>query len=491
MNRRTFLKLASFVAGTVTVSGCTPLYTHLAQRGSLAPNGDIPPITPRDFTALGRLTYGARAEDRWQVANSGLAGWIEEQLSPDAIEDNATYLRTRRYETLTLTANELRDWQPGPLIHELQAATLLRQLYSRRQLYEGVVEFWSDHFNISIEKEPCWFLKTVDDREVIRKHALGNFGELLMASATSPAMLIYLDNQANDKSHPNENYARELLELHTLGVDGGYTQQDVMELARCLTGWSVKEHFWYGDFTFKKELHDDGTKVVLGQTMLPNGQREAEEIVARLATDPRTARFLAKKAVRRFLGDAPQEELVSRAASAFLQHNGDIPAMLRVILLDGVANPTYPLSPKYKRPLNFITSALRTLNADVRHPDALIEKVLVRMGQVPFIWAMPDGYPDNDDFWMNNLLPRWQFAYELMQDDIEGVTVDLVSFHQATDDPAALFDHLSQTLLGVAVEESGKQAILESLYPATRTDPDTLTAILAAGLIASPAFQWR
>lgn len=493
MNRRTFLKLTSLVASTLAVSGCTPIYNRLAQMGSVAAsNGTGQPLPPRDFIALSRLTYGVRPEERDRVAEIGVAGWIEEQLSPDTLEDTAAYLRIRRYETLTMRANELRDWQPAPLIHELQAATLLRQLYSRRQLYETIVEFWSDHFNISVEKEPCWFLKTVDDREVIRKQALGNFGDLLMASATSPAMLIYLDNQANEKSHPNENYARELLELHTLGVDGGYSQQDVMELARCLTGWSVKDHFWYGDFTFREELHDEGTKVVLGQTIQPNGQREAQSIIEQLAIDSRTAHFLAKKAVRRFLGDAPQGELVQRAATAFLQSKGNIPAMLRVILLDGVANPNYPLAPKYKRPLNFVTTALRSLNADVTQPNALLEKTLGRMGHLPFIWAMPDGYPDNDDFWSNNLLPRWQFAYELMQGELDGVSVDLAAFAQKENaTPSERFDHLSLMLLGVPLDEAAKQVILESLYPDTRNDPTTLEAILAAGLMASPAFQWR
>jgi uncharacterized protein (DUF1800 family) len=490
MNRRTFLKLASVVAGTFAVSGCTPIYNRLAQRGSPALTG-VPPLNPGAFTALSRLTYGVKTEERQRVAEIGLAAWVEEQLLPDALEDSAAYLRIRRYETLDKSANELRDWQPGPLIHELQAATLLRQLYSRRQLYEVVAEFWSDHFNVSVEKEPCWFLKTVDDREVIRKHALGNFGDLLMASAKSPAMLIYLDNHANEKSHPNENYARELLELHTLGVDGNYSQRDVMELARCLTGWSVKEHFWYGDFVFKEELHDTGIKSVLGYTIQPAGMREAEQIIERLAHDPRTAHFLARKAVRRFLGDAPQDELVKRAATAFLNTKGDIRAMLRVILLDGVANPDYPLTPKYKRPLNFVTSALRTLNAEVKDPTALIQNTLVRMGQVPFIWAMPDGYPDNDEFWANNLLPRWQFAYELVQSGIDGVTVDLTALSQATHDPAALFDHLSLTLLGTSVAEPGKHAILESLYPEISTDPAVLPAILAAGVMVSPAFQWR
>ncbi len=491
MNRRTFLKLTSLVAGTLAVSGCTPVYTRLAEMGTSAVSGDVRSMTLRDFTALSRLTYGVRDEERLRVAEIGLAGWVEEQLSPDTLDDTPAYLRTRRYETLTMKANELRDWQPGLLIQQLQAATLLRQLYSRRQVYEVIVEFWSDHFNISVEKEPCWFLKTVDDREVIRKHALGTFGDLLMASAMSPAMLIYLDNQANEKSHPNENYARELLELHTLGVDGGYSQQDVMEMARCLTGWSVKEHFWYGEFAFMEALHDSGTKVVLGQTIQPNGQREAEAIIERLAVDPRTARFLAKKVVCRFLGDASQEDLVSRAATAFLESKGDILSMMRVVLLDGVANPKYALLPKYKRPLNFVTTALRALNAEVTHRNALIENTLVRMGQVPFLWAMPDGYPDNDEFWGNNLLPRWQFAYEVLHGSVDGVMIDVAPWSHRDATPSAMFDDLSNALLGMVLPKEGKEAILASLYADTQNDPTALAAVLAAGLMASPAFQWR
>ncbi len=158
--------------------------------------------------------------------------------------------RLRNLDLISRKADELDGFKKEQVIAGLRQATLLRQVYSRNQLYEMMVEFWGDHFNISMEKGVGWLLKIVDDREVIRPHALGEFRELLGASAHSPSMLVYLDNQANDYQAPNENYARELLELHTLGVDGGYTQADVMELARCLTGWTVKEHFWRGELTF-------------------------------------------------------------------------------------------------------------------------------------------------------------------------------------------------------------------------------------------------
>jgi len=202
-----------------------------------------------------------------------------------------------------MSATELADWSEGlfddvdkqSVPRELARATLIRQVYSRRQLYEVMVEFWTDHFNISVEKGDCWFLKTVDDRSVIRPHALGKFRDLLWASAHSPAMLVYLDNQVNYKGAPNEHYARELMELHTLGVHGGYTQQDVQDLARCLTGWSVKEAFWRGDFTFNAGQHDPEAKTVLGLTISPDGQGEAERVVEMLAAHASTARFIATK----------------------------------------------------------------------------------------------------------------------------------------------------------------------------------------------------
>ena len=199
-----------------------------------------------------------------------------------------------------------------------------------------MVEFWTDHFNISVQKGDCWFLKIVDDREVIREHALGNFRELLGASAHSPAMLVYLDNQENHKDAPNENYARELMELHTLGLSGGYTQSDVMELARCLTGWRVKEHFWKGKLKFEPDFHAPGPKTVLGHTIQPGGETELEQVLDILANHPSTARTIATKLARRFLADDPPPGIVDKASLVFQETSGDIKAVLRVIILEGL-----------------------------------------------------------------------------------------------------------------------------------------------------------
>jgi uncharacterized protein (DUF1800 family) len=370
--------------------------------------------------------------------------------------------------------------------NELRQATLLRQLYSKRQLHEVMVEFWSDHFNIFMGKEREFVLKPVDDREVIRKHALGSFRDLVWASAHSPAMLVYLDNQANEKSHPNENYARELMELHTLGVDGGYSQTDVMELARCLTGWNVKEHFWLGEFTFKDELHDTGEKNVLGLSIQPSGQKEAEQVIEMLAAHPSTAKFICAKLARRFIADDPPRELVEKAAQTFLAAKGDIKSALRVILLDGLALA----QPKYKRPVNFLLSAMRALNVET--DGAAFADALTRMGQLYFNHPTPDGYPDFSEAWQGNLMPRWQFAFELIRNEIKNTKhnlqnlLDVSSTGMLQDD----VDSIASLLLGSPLERFARDGLIDSVRAAGSTDEE-IRPIIAAGIIASPAFQWR
>jgi hypothetical protein len=491
LSRRHFLHLAGLIAASVTASACAPVYRRLA--GEPALPAEWPALSDANFAALSRMTFGPRPEDRARAANIGLAGWIEEQLAFDSIDDSSLHWRLQNFETLNLSATELLDWSEGlfddvdqqSVPRELARASLVRQTYSRRQLYEVMVEFWSDHFNISTEKDDCFFLKTVDDREVIRPQALGNFRDLLWASAHSPAMLFYLDNQVNHKEHPNENYAREVMELHTLSVDGGYTQQDVMELARCLTGWTVKDSFWRGEFTFNQDFHDLGPKTVLGLTIEPDGQREAERVLEMLAAHPSTARFVSFKLARRFIADDPPEDLVSKGAEAFTKNNGDIRAVLRVILLDGLSQ----LQPKFKRPVDFVVSALRLLNAHTEISPPLLE-YLVRLGQVPFRWPTPDGYPMVSAPWMGNLQPRWQFALALARNEIEGTQIDLPNLVQLSgaSGSAELTEKLSALILGVPLPVAARNNLLDSLNDVDEAD---LPALLAAGLIASPAFQWR
>jgi uncharacterized protein (DUF1800 family) len=372
-------------------------------------------------------------------------------------------------------------------IRELQQATLLRAIYSRRQLYELMVDFWSDHFSISTLKGDCAWLKPIDDREVIRPHTLGSFGDLLWASLHSPAMLIYLDNQENHAGNPNENYARELMELHTLGVSSGYTQPDVREVARCLTGWAVDDQLYRGRFRFRAERHDDGAKTVLGQ-IIPagGGERDAERVFDLLMNHPATPHFIAYKLVRRLVADDPPEGLVADAARTFARTHGDIKAVLRTILhaAEFAARP-----PKFKRPLHFVAGALRQLDAETDGGSSLLD-ALAAMGQPLFQWPTPDGFPDHTAAWNGALLARWKFALALALNEIPGTQLDTSALAVAAGarTPAETFDRLAALLLGAAPAPATRDQVLDALDAPASEDA---TAAIIAAIVASPAYQWR
>jgi uncharacterized protein (DUF1800 family) len=258
-----------------------------------------------------------------------------------------------------------------------------------------------------------------------------------------------------------------------------------MELARCLTGWTVKEHFWLGDFVFNEDLHDTGVKNVLGLAIQPSGVKEAEQVIEHLVMHPSTARFVATKLTRRFLADEPPQAIVENATRTFLNTRGDIKSVLRVILMDGLVLA----QPKYKRPANFIASALRLTNA---HTDASLHDYFIRMGQPYFGLPTPDGYPDVSASWQSNLMPRWQFAFELMRDEIDGTRnnlnhlLDVSSTGVLADD----VDALTSLLLGSPLERLARDELIASVSVTGATPGETLQ-ILAAGILASPAFQWR
>ncbi|MEW5869000.1 MAG: DUF1800 domain-containing protein [Chloroflexota bacterium] len=501
LTRREFLRLAGLLGAGAALSACSPIYAQLSRQTQPFAGWEPTKLEPGNahFGILNRLTFGPRPEERLHAAQIGLPAWIEEQLAPHSIEDTRCELLLRRFDTLRMSAADLHDWSDKlfdaqdktSVPAELRQAAMIRQVYSHRQLYEVMVDFWSDHFNVSVEKGECWYLKTIDDRQVIRPHALGKFRDLLWASAHSPAMLVYLDNQSSSKGMPNENYARELMELHTLGVGSGYTQQDVMELARCFTGWSVKEHFWRGEFFYDPARHDPGQKMVLGIVIAPAGQAEAEQILDKLARHPSTAHFIAAKLARRFIADDPPSAAVSRASQAFLDSDGDIPSVLRALLLGEYASPDSPaFRAKFKRPARFIVSALRMLAAQT-DGGAPIQEYLARLGQPYFGWPTPDGYPDSSQAWLGNLMPRWQFAYDLAANQLKGTRLDLEQIAAAgTRSPAGLLDFLSILLFGAPLPETRAQALLDALYKAG-TSTSEMTPALLASLLASPEFQWH
>ncbi|MBI5959737.1 MAG: DUF1800 domain-containing protein, partial [Chloroflexi bacterium] len=311
---------ALLLAAMLGTAGCSTVVNRLTEP-------DIPDtLKPPGGAArhpvahlLNRAAFGPRPGQIEQVEKMGKESWLDRQLDYQDIDDDRVGWRLRRYDSLKLNHRDLLSFRGGDdknyLQNELAVAALVRAVYSDRQLYEVMVGFWSDHFSLYHYKDEVAMLKTADDREVIRKHALGHFGDLLRASAHSPAMLIYLDNVLNEKSHPNENYAREIMELHTLGVEGGYTEQDVQEVARCFTGWSVDGR---GEFEFKDEWHDPGEKTVLGHVITAGGGKDDGDRVLDILIDhPNTARFVCTKLARRFISDDPPAGVIDSCVASW------------------------------------------------------------------------------------------------------------------------------------------------------------------------------
>lgn len=512
LSRRDFLRLGSLTAAAASVTSCSVAARYVTQdeipdtlpiptavppnsAGSTTPAPGFPTVTVNVIhRLLNRAGYGPRPGDLARVSDMGFEAYLEEQLNPDSIEDTAADLMMRNLTYYHMDIDQIvgRDNIPD-VITELTTATIGRAVYSKKQLYEAMVEFWSDHFNIYIRKNQFMIpLKVVDDRDVIRPNALGKFRDLLFASAQSPAMLVYLDNVRNVKGDPNENYAREIMELHTLGVNAGYTQEDVQELARALTGWgAVLRGTNQGEFLFNADQHDTGPKQILDLT-LPAGQGEEDihQVLEMLAAHPATANFIAYKLVRRFVADQPPTALVEQVAQTFLDTDGDIKSMLRVIFLSAEF-ATAP--PKLKRPYTFVVSALRALNADTANYRP-IRFALESMGQLPFNWAAPNGYPDVSAAWMSNLLPRWNFALSLLKINFAGANVPVDRLLEAggIDNTADALNLFAGLIYGAPLETADHTLFTDYIGSDPFQSRNTTLRLREsiALMLASPPFQW-
>lgn len=426
ITRRSFLKLAGLTSFGIFTSACQQTPWLIGQANLPAPtitmvnwhNNATEKIAAH---MLRRLTYGIRPGDIEQVSSKGISAFIDEQLNPESISDSRAYWLVRRIDSISLKAPDIFELTAKQAINDLRQATILRAIYSERQLQELMVEFWSDHFNIYSEKADCAWLKLIDDREVIRKHALGKFRDLLQASATSPAMLSYLDGSSNQVGKLNENYARELLELHTLGVKGGYSQKDVMQAAKALSGWQTNQRFWRGKVKFENNLHDFDEKEILGQRFSASASSDLEDLINLVSSHPSTATFIATKLCHRFVSENPSQELVLQVAKRFQESDGNIKETLRVMFN---SQEFLNAAPKFKRPYSYLISALRAINANSNGNKGLQEH-LDTLGQLPFNWPTPDGYPDKEEHWQNQLLPRWNFAIALANNQISGTNCNL------------------------------------------------------------------
>ena len=266
-----------------------------------------------------------------------------------------------------------------------------------------------------------------------------------------------------------------------------------MELARCLTGWRIKEHFWRGKLKFDQDTHTPGAKTVLGKTIQPTGKGEIDQVLDILAKHPSTAKTICTKLARRFLADDPPREIVNKASQIFLESRGDIKAVLRTILLDGFPHINTENSPrKYKRPVNYLISALRSSGADTDGGRAL-QRYLKSMGQPLYDWPTPDGYPDTSAAWQGNLLPRWRFALDLVQNRIKGTKFDLKSYLVDIQEGDASFfiDRVANNLLGGSLPPGMEIELLSTLEETLGGNPLQAAEVVIAGVLASPAFQWR
>jgi hypothetical protein len=445
-------------------------------------------VPDAELRLLRRVTNGVTTEDVAFISSLGYDQYLEWQLSPETIADPEAEARCQGFTTIGLAPFSLYGQSTDTVTREVGEAMISRAVYSNRQLFERMVEFWSDHFHTNLNT--VGIHKTFEDREVYRKGALTTFGTLLNASAMSPAMLTYLNNTQSTKTAPNQNYAREVLELHTLGVDGGYTQQDVQEVAKCFTGWRVQGNTGdarAGLFFYDASRHDNGSKLVLGVPFAAGGGiNDGLNVINILSTHPSTARFVSRKLLRWLLDYNPSTTLVNDIAGEFLRTQGNIKAMVRRIL--SYENILWS-PPLFKRPFHYVASALRVLNANVTNYGTVRSTYLAGMGQAPFLWGPPNGLPQAFEYWGTLPLPRWNFAFNLANNNISGVTVDLPSLVMGATTAAQIVDRIDTVVFAGQMPSVDKAALLTYLKP----DPPSQTRIRDAfGLaIASPAFQWH
>jgi uncharacterized protein (DUF1800 family) len=372
--------------------------------------------------ALNRLTFGARPGDAARIRAAGLESWIDRQLDPKRIDDSAADMMVPALPTPPsefATPQEARRFG-RTAVQALAAAKVIRAVHSERQLEELLVDFWFNHFNVFAGKGRTGLYVPDYEREAIRPHVLGRFRDLLGATAKSPAMLFYLDNWMSAAPNSgrrglNENYARELLELHTLGVDGGYTQQDIVDVARIFTGWTFERQSSDPAFRFARGLHDRGEKRVLGQRFAAGaGLDEGERLLDLLAAHPSTARHIATKLARRFVSDTPPAALIERAAARFRESGGDVRDVVRLIVTSPEFFAQEARGAKVKTPLEFVASAVRAVPGTMPSPRLLV-RALRDLGMEPYMCQPPTGYADDADAWISAgaLVARMNIAQQI------------------------------------------------------------------------------
>ena len=511
------MRLARLFAVPLTVLTAVALPAQQAEREQ--------PADQQILHALNRLAFGPRPGDVQKVRATGLDQWIEQQLHPERIDDSAFERKLPRYSTFGQPENDLlrqyagaqrdrrqiradsgaslsredsialrqRAQQLRAVATDLQSAKVARAVASERQLQEVMTDFWFNHFNVFIRKggpQP-FYMRSYE--EGIRQRAFGNFRDMLGFVAKSPAMLFYLDNarsmadsgrptlvsfermrarrpqQARMRQGLNENYGRELLELHTLGVDGGYTQQDVIEVARALTGWTIRPPQDGGGFVFRPIMHDAAPKVVLGR-QLPGGRgiEDGEDVLDIVARHPSTARFIATKLARRLVSDTPSTALIDRAAAVFTRTDGDLREVVRAIIQSPEFFAASSYRSKVKSPFEVVVSAARALGAEP-DPTPRTAGAIALLGQPLYAHQAPNGYPETGDAWINtgSILNRINFGLAAAAGRLPGISATSSPFaSEVSGAPRAQqVDAVVSALLGGSVSPDTRAILLSGDHP--------------------------
>ncbi len=407
-------------------SAANPILPFPLKKGS----GGPPTQAERNVDLLSRATNGVTLAELARLNQMGRPAWLREQLAPTA-QDNVVLRRTlAELGSLRLTIPEVYaeyESNAGEAVRDIKQAAIVRAVHSDWQLRERMVDFWHDHFSVAIQTSGRTRLgHHAYDREVIRANVFGNFETMLQASAKSVSMLEYLNGKENLAGSPNENYAREVMELHTLGVDGPYTENDIVELARCLTGWSfypLDDTSQPGEFRFRDDRHDDGPKTVVGvQIPAGGGVSDGETVLTFLAEHPTTVDFVSRKLVNRFVSEFAPEAAVDLVKAAWVRGGGDLGIVTAVLFSDEVADAATPWNDrKVKRPFQFAVSLLRALDLRSDNSYRNVMFRLTGMGQDIFGWPAPNGYPDSSAVWSGDLYGRWDYAADVVRGGFAGI----------------------------------------------------------------------
>lgn len=605
--KKSILAIQRLTVFVMVLSLCSPIFAF-----GVGPESNAKPLTEdqKILHVLNRLGFGARPGDLEKVKAIGLQKYIDRQMNPSAIDDTVADAKVKNIEAFNLSTSELFAKYPNPgallrmldgkgkgknqnqaaanqnanqeltdkdrqdrqqklreyyqkydlrpaatLLPQIATNRILRDVYSERQLQEVMVDFWQNHFNVYAGKAAVrWYIPSYE-RDVLRPNALGNFKDLLVGTASHPAMLFYLDNfesvspnapmpdgggngqrlqqlmqngqltpQMRDrikqrtgatdaqldqrlkqmKDNPqqakqrqkrgiNENYARELMELHTLGVDGGYTQADIIEVAKCFTGWTIADPRGYrraaaaeikgtedrrigrlqqqqgipgnvdsGEFYFNQRWHESGVKNVLGQKIDEGGMKDGLKVLDILVNSPVTAKFIARKLAIKFVSDKPSDGLVSRVADAFHQSGGDIKTTLRALFSDKEFFAPENYRAKIKTPYELAVSSIRAIGADTTGGPQMLA-MLTKLGEVPYGYQAPTGYPDMAEDWVNTgaLLERMNYAIALSSNQIPGTRVDLKNLEGK--DKAVMLDKTIGMVLNNEISAGSRATLLKQI----------------------------